>query len=72
MNIDINEIDNIDDIEINEEIDVDERIIDFINKVKNPYVFNIDGYIVKFSYSDNDIDLDTCVIESIKRNYIND
>ena len=72
MNIDIDEIDNIDDIEINEELEVDKRIIDFINKAKNPYVFNINGYIVKFSYSDSDIDLDTCVIESIKRNYMND
>lgn len=46
----IDNIDNIDNIKIDENLEPEERVIDFLKKVSNPYFFNIDGYVVKFSY----------------------
>ena len=38
-----------------------ERILDFIENTKNPYIFCIDGIKVKFEYSDNGIRLSECI-----------
>ena len=47
-NINVSEIDNIDNIKIDENLEPEERVIDFLKKVSNPYFFNINGYVVKF------------------------
>lgn len=36
-NINVSEIDNIDNIKINENLEPEERVIDFLKKVSNPY-----------------------------------
>lgn len=65
-NTNIDDIDNIDDIKIDDNKSVEERVIDFLNTVKNPYFFNIDGCIVKFSYSENDLTADECTKNAVK------
>lgn len=48
--ININEIDNLSNINIDRKKKGNDRILDFINKVSNPYMFNICGKIVKFEF----------------------
>ncbi len=55
------DIDKIEDININRELSKADRIIDFITKAKNPYMFIIDGIKVKFEYSDNKIGITDCM-----------
>jgi hypothetical protein len=64
--VNIDDIDNIDDIEIDDSKPTEERIIDFINSSKNPYCFNINGCIVKFSYTNDGADSSKIITNAIK------
>lgn len=66
-NINASEIDNIDNIKIDENLEPEERVIDFLKKVSNPYFFNIDGYVVKFSYQENGVEAEECIHDAIKQ-----
>lgn len=63
-NINVSEIDN---IKIDENLESEERVIDFLKKVSNPYFFNIDGYVVKFSYQENGVEAEECIHNAIKQ-----
>ena len=39
--VDINDVDDLDDIKIDRRKEPNERILDFISKTKNPYIFKI-------------------------------
>ena len=39
------------DIRINDKLSVDERIASFIEQIKNPYCFKVDGVVVKVAFS---------------------
>ena len=57
-NVDINSINrdelvDITQIEIRNDIPVEERIQDFICKVKNPYCFKVGEFVVKTSFAEN-------------------
>ena len=41
--VDIDEVDDLDKIKIIRKKSKEERIIDFINKTKNPYIFKVNG-----------------------------
>ena len=49
------EIDNLEDIKIDRRKESKERILDFIMKIKNPYVFKIKGKIVKIEFSEKGV-----------------
>lgn len=51
--IDVNTLVDIDKIEIRKELPKEERLKDFIEKIKNPFCFKCNGMIVKAVYSDN-------------------
>ena len=38
-----------------------DRMIGFLKKVKNPYVFMVDGLKVKFEYSDKGLNINQCI-----------
>ena len=38
-----------------------------LKKVSNPYFFNIDGYVVKFSYQENGVEAEECIHNAIKQ-----
>lgn len=38
------------DIQIDESLPIPERVADFVEKIRNPYCFRIDGVVVKVSY----------------------
>ena len=44
--ININDVDEITDIKINKRKSSNDRILDFLNTVKNPYVFKHNGKLV--------------------------
>ena len=54
-------------IKIDENLEPEERVIDFLKKVINPYFFNIDGYVVKFSYQENGVEAEECIHNAIKQ-----
>ena len=58
-NISLNEVnpddvDELSSIKINTRMNPVNRIIDFISKTKNPYIFKVNGKLVKIEFSKND------------------
>ena len=68
-NIDIDDVDKIEDIKIDKRKSSKDRIIDFLNSVKNPYVFNVDGKLVQIGFSDNNISADECLTKKLSKLY---
>lgn len=68
-NIDIDDVDKIEDIKIDKRKSSKDRIIDFLNSVKNPYVFNVDGKLVQIGFSDNNISADDCLTNMLSKLY---
>lgn len=72
--VDINEVDNLAEINIDRKKKGNERILDFINKTINPYIFNIDGRIVKIEFpnkkeNDNTLSAEDCIASVIAKIY---
>lgn len=55
------DIDKIEEISINTNLSKQDRIINFLKKVKNPYIFMIDGAKVKFEYAEKGLNLNQCL-----------
>ena len=67
--ININEVDEITDIKVNKRKSSNDRILDFLNTVKNPYVFKHNGKLVKIGFSDTDKTADECLTNVLKNLY---
>ena len=67
--IDINDVDEITDIKINKRKSSNERILDFLNTVKNPYVFKLNGKLIKISFSDTNVTADDCLTNVLNKLY---
>ena len=68
--ININDVDEITDIKINKRKSSNDRILDFLNTVKNPYVFKVKGKFVKISFSDDsNKTADDCLTNVLKNLY---
>lgn len=67
--ININEVDEITDIKVNKRKSSNERILDFLNTVKNPYVFKHNGKLVRIGFSDTDKTADECLTNVLKNLY---
>ena len=46
-----NDIDEISSIKIDRRKPINERILDFLTQVKNPYVFKVNERLVRFNFS---------------------
>lgn len=46
------EVDEITSIKIDKRKSSNERILDFLNKVKNPYIFKVNGKLVRIRFSE--------------------
>lgn len=62
-NIDIRTVDpatlmDIQDVNIDSDKPLPERMIDFIGQIKNPYCFRCGKIVVKISFSDNSISME--------------
>ena len=66
----LEDVDEISSIKIDKRKSSNERILDFIMKVKNPYIFKVNGKLVRMSFSDTDKTADdylTRVLENLYR-----
>lgn len=62
-------VDEISSIKIDRRKSSNERILDFLIKVKNPYIFNVNGKLVKMSFSDTDKTAEDCLTNVLKNLY---
>ena len=65
-NIDIQHIDpdtlpDIRDINIDDNKPLSERILDYINQIKNPYLIRCGKILVKIEYSDTETTIEDCM-----------
>lgn len=63
-----NEITDIKDIKVNNELSKEERIIDFLKKVNNPYIIKVNNVLVKNTFSDKNIDFTDCFRNVLRNN----
>ena len=63
------DVDEITDIKIDKRKSSNERILDFLNKVKNPYIFKVNGRLVQIGFSDNGKTADECLTNVLKSLY---
>ena len=65
-----NNVDDITSINIDKRKSSNERLLDFLMKVKNPYVFKVKGKLVKISFSeDSNKTADDCLTNVLKNLY---
>jgi len=67
--IDINEVDEITNIKIDRRKSSNERILDFLNEVKNPYIFKVNGKLVRIRFSDTEKTADDCLTSVLQNLY---
>ena len=67
--IDPNDVDEITDLKIDKRKSSNERILDFLNTVKNPYVFKHNGRLVRIGFSDTNKTADECLTNVLKNLY---
>lgn len=67
--VDKNEIEDISKININKRKSSKDRILDFLNSVSNPYIFKVNGKLVKIEFSNNTRTAESCITNVIKNIY---
>ena len=54
------------DVEINAGLPKEERILDFIRQIGNPYCYRHGDYVVKISFTDTDVTLEDRMLSYIR------
>lgn len=67
--VDIDEVDDLDKIKISRRKSKEEKIIDFISKTKNPYIFKVNGRLVKIKFTDNGRKAEDAITNILKSIY---
>ena len=67
--IDPAEIDEIKAVTIDTDVSSTDRIVNFINKVKNPYIFKVNGKLVRIRFSDTDKTAEDCLTNVLNNFY---
>ncbi len=67
--ITLDDVDEISSIKIDRRKPSNERILDFIMKVKNPYIFKVNDKLVRISFSDTDKTAEDCLTNILKNLY---
>lgn len=63
------DVDELSDIKISRKKSKEEKILDFIGKTKNPYIFKVNGKLVKLEFTDNGTNAEDAIINVIKSIY---
>ena len=63
------DVDELSSIRINTRMNPVNRIIDFISKTKNPYIFKVNDRLVKIEFCNNDKKAEDAIINVIKSIY---
>ena len=67
--ISMDDVDELSEIKISRKKSKEEKILDFISKTKNPYIFKVNGKLVKLEFADNVKDGEDAIINVIKNIY---
>lgn len=67
--VSLDDVDEISSIKIDKRKSSEERILEFLIKVKNPYIFKVNGKLVRISFSDTDKTAEDCLINVLKNLY---
>lgn len=65
----LEDVDEITDIKIDRRKPSNERILDFIIKTKNPYIFRVNGKLVRIRFSNTDKTAEDCLTNVLKNLY---
>ncbi len=66
----LDDVDEISSIKIDRRKSSEERILDFLTEVKNPYIFKCNGHLVRMRFSENiDLIADDCLIRVLENLY---
>lgn len=66
----LEDVDELSSIKIDRRKSSDERILDFIIKTKNPYIFKINGKLVRIRFSENsNLTAEDCLTNVLKNLY---
>ncbi len=65
----LEDVGEITDIKIDRRKPSNERILDFIIKTKNPYIFKVKGKFVRIRFSDTDKTAEDCLTNVLKNLY---
>ena len=69
-NVKLEDVDEITDIKIDRRKPSEERILDFLTKVKNPYIFKVNGKLVRIKFSENtNLTAEDCLTNVLKNLY---
>ena len=67
--ISLDDVDEISSIKIDRRKSSNERVLDFLKQVKNPYVFKVNGKLVRMSFSENGPTADDCLTRVLENLY---
>ena len=65
----LDDVDEISSIKIYRRKPSNERILDFLTKVKNPYIFKVNGKLVRIRFSDTDKTAEDCLTRVLENLY---
>ena len=65
----LDDVDELGTIKIDRRKSSNERILDFLTKVKNPYIFKINGRLVRMRFSGNGPTADECLTNMLENLY---
>lgn len=65
----LDDVDEISSIKIDRRKPSNERILDFLTKVKNPYIFKVNGKLVRIRFSDTDKTAEDCLTRVLENLY---
>lgn len=65
----LEDVDEISSIKIDKRKPSNERILDFLTKVKNPYIFKVNGKLVRIRFSNTDKTSEDCFTNVLKNLY---
>ena len=63
------DVDEITDIKIDKRKSSNDRILDFLNTTKNPYIFKVNGTLVRIGFSETNKTADDCLTSVLKNLY---
>ena len=63
------DVDELSEIKISRKKSKEEKILDFIGETKNPYIFKVNGKLVKLEFTDNRTNAEDAITNVIKSLY---
>ena len=65
----LDDVDELSSIKIDRRKSSNERILDFLIRVKNPYIFKVNGRLVRMRFSENGPTADECLTNMLENLY---